>query len=99
MKDFLIQHVGEMISALVAGFGAWFFQRNKQKTEQQATEIDNADKVLKYYREMVDDLGSRLKEAITELNATKLLIKELEEKIEFLTDELKKYKQLNGKTS
>lgn len=60
-------------------------------------EIENAGKVLKYYREMIEDLGNKLKTAILELDEAKALIKELEDKIELLTDELKKYKQLNRK--
>ncbi|WP_025143049.1 hypothetical protein [Pedobacter jeongneungensis] len=96
MDEFIKQHVGELITAVIAAFGGWFFQRNKQKAELQANEIDNADKVLRYYREMVDDLGLRLKEAIVELNKTKEMVKELEEKVEALTEELKKHKKLNN---
>lgn len=99
MQDFLIQHTGELITALVAGFAGWFFQRKKQKAEQRGNEIDNAEKVLKYYREMIDDLGGRLQQAISELNGAKGVIKDLEEKVEALTEELKKYKQLTDKVA
>ncbi|MDO5609073.1 MAG: hypothetical protein Q4G08_11530, partial [Capnocytophaga sp.] len=51
----------------------------------------------KIYREMVDDLGGQLRYAIEQLNEAKRVIKELEATIEKLTDELTKYKQLNGK--
>ena len=46
---------------------------------------------------MVDDLGEKLITAIKELHEAKQVIKELEDKVELLTDELKKYKQLNRK--
>ena len=46
---------------------------------------------------MIEDLGNKLKTAILELDEAKALIKELEDKVELLTDELKKYKQLNRK--
>lgn len=97
MEDFLRQYAGEFITGIIAGFAGWFFQRKKQQAEVQASEIENADRALKYYREMVDDLGIRLKEAIQRLNEAETIIKNLEETVEGLTDELKKYKQLNGK--
>ena len=55
------------------------------------------DKAVRIYREMIDDLGKQLKTAITELDEAKQTIKELEHKVEALTIELTKYKQLNGK--
>ena len=67
------------------------------RLETTKKEIENAGKVLKYYREMIEDLGNKLKTAILELDEAKALIKELEDKVELLTDELKKYKQLNRK--
>lgn len=97
MEVFLKPYLSELATALIGAFIGWFFQRKKQNTEIHANEIENAEKGLQYYRQMVDDLGNRLTQAISELNATKQIIKELEEKIEALTDELKKYKQLNGK--
>jgi len=42
-------------------------------------------------------LGKRLENAIKEFNDAKKIISELEEKVEDLTTELRKYKQLNGK--
>jgi DNA repair exonuclease SbcCD ATPase subunit len=99
MDDFLKQHIGELITAIVGAFGGWLFQRRKQKAETQSSEIDNAIQALKYYREISDDLGNRLREAIAELNKTKEMVRELEEKVEALTEELKKYKQLNGKVA
>lgn len=47
---------------------------------------------------MIENLGEQLKTAIVELDAAKKTIKELEQKVEALTNELTKYKQLNGKT-
>jgi len=97
MEGFFKQYIGEMIAALVAGFGGWFFRRGKQAAETRGSEIENAEKVLKYYREMVDDLGLRLKEAIQRLKEAEAVIMNLEAKVEALTAELMKYKQLNGK--
>ena len=52
---------------------------------------------MDYYRKMVDDLGLRLENSIIRFNAAENTIRELEEKIDRLTHELGKYKQLNGK--
>ena len=86
------------VTAFISGFFGWFFERRKKTSETQANEIENADKALNYYRAMVDDLGLRMKEAIRELSEARKAIQELEEKVEALTSELIKYKQLNGKT-
>lgn len=93
-----ITHLLELgLTGGISGFFGWFLQRKKTQTEAQRNEIENADKVLKYYREMVDDLGTRLTLAIKELSEARKAIQELEEKVEALTGELIKYKQLNGK--
>ncbi|MRJ09156.1 cell wall anchor protein [Ornithobacterium rhinotracheale] len=82
----------------------WLAERKKRtaeienlKTENESKEIENAERVLKYYREMIEDLALKLKTAISELDEAKQTIKELEQKVEALTNELTKYKQLNGK--
>ncbi len=97
MEEFFKNYLSELVLAIIGAFLGWFFQRKKQLAELRGSEIENAEKGLQYYRQMVDDLGNRLTQAIVELNATKMVIKELEEKIEALTEELRKYKQLNGK--
>lgn len=93
-----------VVVGFVSAFSGWFFGRRKQDAETKGSEIENAERALQYYRQMVDDMGLRLTKAIEELQttnielkATKKVIKELEEKVEAMTDELKKYKQLNGK--
>ena len=89
MKEFFTTYAGEFITAIIAGFGGWFFQRKKQDAEVQSSEIENAEKVLKYYREMLEDLGGRLKEAITELQSAKTMIRDQEATIESLSGRLK----------
>ena len=108
MKDifleYILPHIAEFASLVLSGFAGFIFGRKKQNAEVESIEagnhekeIENAGKVLKYYREMIEDLGNKLKTAILELDEAKALIKELEDKVELLTDELKKYKQLNIK--
>ena len=97
MIELLHPYISEIITAFVGAFVAWFFARKKQQTELQANELDNVDKAVRIYREMIENLGAQLKTAIAELDEAKRIIKELEQKVEALTNELTKYKQLNGK--
>lgn len=106
------------VVGLVSSLATWWAARRKSKAEVQSSELDNVEKSLKYYRDIVDDLGIKLKEAtnelyktsnlhreaIDELTAAKKVIINLEQKLEKLAlqnkeliDELRKYKQLNGK--
>ena len=66
--------------------------------ELQTNELDNVDKAVKIYREMIEDLGAKYANAIEELKKANARIKDLEASVEELLAELKKYKQLNGKT-
>ena len=98
MKQIFIDNAGILLSALATGFGGWFFGRKKAKAEAEASQIENAEKLLNYYKNLVDDLGSRLDSAIKKFNEAEATIRELENRIDDLTNELRKYKQLNGKT-
>lgn len=97
MQEFITQYFGEFITAMVGGFAGWFYQRSKEKSDLQSNEIDNAEKVLKYYREMIDDLALRLKQAIEELNEAKQMVKGLKAKEESLIRQLKRYEGIVGK--
>lgn len=92
-KEFLIPVLTTFVGALVG----WFFSRPKEKAELQTSELDNVDKAVKIYREMIEDLGRKYEKAISDLEKANLRIKELENSVEELLAELKKYKQLNGK--
>lgn len=98
MKELLEPHITTLIAGLITGFVGWFFGRKKAKAEVETNQIENAEKLLNYYKNLVDDLGQRLEAAIKKFNDAEKIIHELEERIDALTDELKKYKQLNGKT-
>lgn len=96
--EILLNNLGMLSVTVITAFVTWFFSRKKQNVDILSVEIDNAQKLLKYYREMVESLGSELEKAICELNVARQHNKVLELKIEELIDELKKYKQLNGKS-
>lgn len=98
MKQVLIENIGALLATLATGFGGWFFGRKKAATDVESSQIENAEKLLGYYKKYADDLGQRLESAIKKFNEAEETIRELENRIDALTDELKKYKQLNGKT-
>ena len=106
LHEHILPHIASFIGALLTGLAGFIFGRKKQNAEVESIEagnhekeIENAGKVLKYYREMIEDLGNKLKTSILELDEAKALIKELEDKVKLLTEELKKYKQLNRKNA
>lgn len=112
MKQFLFENAGILLSALATGFGGWIYGRKKANAEADAVQIENYDKGLLYYQKLVDGLGDQLTKAITELRKSESekqevirkfteateQIHQLEKKVEILTNELKKYKQLSEKT-
>jgi len=93
------------LTALSGGFVGWLFTRRKNNEDIKSAEIDNASKNAQYYQNLLDDMVRRHKEALEELEKATLAIKdkdrqidELMDSIHLLTEELKKYKQLNGKS-
>ena len=111
MEKLLLENFGVVIAGIASGFGGWFFGRKKAGAELESNQIENAKKLLEYYKELVDDLGNRLDRAIENLQKSEIekqeVIKKfseateqihvLEKKVENLTEELQKYKQLNRK--
>ena len=65
----------------------------QKEQNKQWTKVSKKEKNTTHWQ----DLGEKLITAIKELDEAKQVIKELEDKVELLTDELKKYKQLNRK--
>lgn len=112
MEELLKEHIGAFIATVITGFGGWFFGRKKANVDVDSVQIDNFDKGLLYYQKLVDDLGIRLEKAILALQKSEIekqevirkfseataQIHDLEIKVEKLTKEITKYKQLNGKS-
>jgi len=109
MQDFILPILSTLATALIT----WFFARRKNNAEAKSAEIENEIKSASFYRDLLDDAMRRLKEAIETIESQDLKIKSLMAvieaqdvkiksfmaEIEHLTDELKKFKQLNGKTT
>ena len=89
MKEFLLPLIGTALTALIT----WFFARRKAKM----AEIDAEVKAAEFYKSLLDDAMKRLDSAIATINNQDTKIQNLINQVEHLTDELKKYKQLNGK--
>ena len=78
------------IGLLLSGWVGWLFGRPKQRVELQSNELDNVDKAIHIYREMIDDLGVKYAKAIADLNEANQRIKELESSIDNLLKQLRK---------
>ena len=78
------------IGLLLSGWEGWLFGRPKQRVELQSNELDNVDKAIHIYREMIDDLGVKYAKAIADLNEANQRIKELESSIDNLLKQLRK---------
>lgn len=50
------------LAALGSSFATWVFARKKNAAETQSTEIDNIQKGLSVYREMLGDLRTELEQ-------------------------------------
>jgi len=83
--------------AMITSIAGWFAARRKNTSEIHSTELDNVQKAVKYYRDMLDDMVVRHREALKELDDIKAQLKELMDDNKRLVEELKKYKQLSGK--
>ena len=93
MNEVVITAFVSVVTSLVT----WFAARRKNLADVRNSELDNVDKAVKIYREMIEDLGTKYANAIDELKKANQRIKDLEASVEELLTELKKYKQLNGK--
>ena len=95
MQDFILPILTTLATALIT----WFFARRKNNADAKSAEIDNEIKSADFFRGLLDEATRRLNEAIDTINKQDLKIKSLMAEIELLTDELKKFKQLNGKSN
>jgi len=74
------------LGTLGGGFVTWLFGRRKQKAETKSNELENIEKGLEIYRNMMEDLKIEHKNLRTEVNS-------LENKVSQLLDENRSLKQ------
>jgi len=96
---------------VLTSLASWYAARRKNLADVQSSELDIVEKAVKFYREQFEDITKRLKEQVAEndrmiqlykeqadeTRKLNILNKELIEENKALIEELKKYKQLNGK--
>lgn len=93
-----------ILSTVIVSVITWFLAKRKNNAEAKSAEIDTEIKASGYYKGLLDDLGNRLETAIKAIEERDNKIIERDKKIDLLlfeieqlTDELRKFKQLNGK--
>lgn len=93
------------LTALGSGAIGWFFSRKQLQNQNKSIEIDNAIKNASYYQNLLDDMVVRYEKTLNELQQATQTIREQEKQIQELMDnihdltlEIRKYKQLNGKS-
>ncbi|MBP4140025.1 hypothetical protein [Flavobacterium geliluteum] len=91
------QFVYPALSALFSALVTWLLSRRKTLAEDRAAELDNAVMAVKYYRDMLDDMATRLTAAYETIKTMEIQHRELMFINQQLVDELQKFKQLNGK--
>lgn len=104
--EYLTVAVGVLTSIVT-----WFAARRKNLADVQGSELENVEKAVKFYREQLEDIAKRWRDATDEANTINGLYKQalkdlaqlevrfnqLADENRALIEELKKYKQLNGK--
>lgn len=87
MIELIKKHLPEIITVL-AGAGAWGYERKKRHAEIKKHETENNKGIMDLYQEALDDLKNRYDEKFTELE------KEIETLRKNLNAEKQKYQQL-----
>jgi hypothetical protein len=95
----ILEFLLPIFTAFLTGLITWFFARRKNNAEAKITEIEAEVKAAEFYKSLLDDAMVRLDNAIATINKHEEKIKQLMTEVEVLTDELRKYKQLNGKNN
>lgn len=85
------------LTAFFAAFITWFFSMRKTLAQDRAAELDNAVSAVKYYRDLLDDITARLTAATENVKKAEMQNNELTQINQQLTNELQKFKSVNGK--
>ncbi len=91
------QYIALVIAIISSSFFTRLFFKRKTLAEDRAAELDNAVTAVKYYRDLLDDMATRLTSAIETIKKMEIEHRELMKINQELVDELQKFKQLNGK--
>lgn len=97
-----------VVTSIVSAFVAWFFTRRKKEAEAESAELDNVEKATGIWRQMAQDMTEKVNELyanqqvilleqqklIRENSSLKSEIVKLEMKVNSLTRENKKLREL-----
>lgn len=88
MIEFLKTHWNDILGWTIggSGFGMYFLERRKSKKQIEAAELENIEKGLGIYRQMLDDMEKRFREEIQQLT----------KKIDHLEEELAECRKLHS---
>ena len=85
------------LSVFFTAIITFLFSKRKNLAQDRAAELDNAVTAVKYYRELLDDMVLRLRNATDTIKKMEIQHRELMVINQQLVEELQKFKQLNGK--
>lgn len=95
MKQILFENFGTFIGAILTGTAGYLFGKKKMQAEvdglsadNEGKEIENADKLVKLYKEAIDDLGGRYETKFAEVTGM------YESKVKLLQDEINLHKRI-----
>ncbi len=77
------------VVGMVTSVATWYAARRKNRADVQANELENVEKAVRFYREMVEDLGTKLKEATNEIHKTSNLHREAIDELTSARQEIK----------
>ena len=94
-SEHVAPHIGTFLSTILVGFAGYVFGGQKMKAEvkgldadAEGKEIENSDKIVKLYKDAIDDLGGRYEVKFKEITAM------YEMKIKLLEDEINLHKRI-----
>lgn len=80
------EYIFAILSTIIGSTVTWFFARRKNTAEAQGNEIDNVEKALRVYRDMLSDLEKKV-------DAQNLTIEKQEKEIILLRKEIRELKK------
>ena len=84
------------IVSILTGLGTWFAARRKNLADTQSSELENVEKAVKFYREQLEDIAMRWKNATEEANNLNTLYKTAIAEIGKLEDQVSKMERINS---
>jgi hypothetical protein len=89
-----------LITPSVAAFLAWVFTKRKNKAEVKSSELDNYDKNLKIYQDIIDDLKVRMDQLLaSNQNLIESLRRQVDSNREMLLEQERLRNQLTAKST